>query len=540
MAVLDDGYLGNLLLKKKNFNIEYTPFMVEEYIKCSRDVKYFCNNYFKIINIDEGLIPFDTYTYQDDMLDSMANNRFTIMATARQTGKSTTTVAYLLWYILFTPDKTVALLANKGETAREILGKVRLAYQNLPKWLQQGISEWNKGSMELENNSRIIAAATSSDAIRGYSINILFIDETAFIDNWDAFFTSVFPTVSSGKTTKIILVSTPNGMNHFYKLWTDAIEGRNTYNPIKVLWQDVPGRDEEWKEITLASMGFDYDKFRQEYEVEFLGSIGTLISGQKLSTLIHQTPIASSEGMDVYENPVEKHSYVIIVDVARGKGLDYSAFSVIDVTKMPYIQVAAYRNNLVTPIEYTEIINAMGLHYNEAMVLIESNDIGAQVCDLLYYDYEYENVLYTENKGRLGKTISSGFTKTAERGIRTTKTVKSTGCTMIKMLIEQEQLLINDHQTISELSTFIRKGNSYEAEMGSHDDLVMGLVLFGWLSSQPFFKEMTDINTIHKLREKTEEQLYEDLLPFGIVNDNNEEDLTDVVVVDTGDGSWLL
>lgn len=518
------GYNGNINLKKTNQDIEWTPDLVQEYIKCAQDPVYFTETYMKIINVDRGLINFKLYKYQKEMLRAFQHNRFNIITTARQAGKSTTTCAFILWYILFHSEKTVALLANKGDTAREILSRIQLAYQHLPKWLQQGIKEWNKGSFELENASRVIAAATSSDAIRGYSINLLFIDEAAFIDNWDEFFTSVYPTISSGQESKIALVSTPNGLNHFYSIWINAIEKRNQYNWIRVNWTDVPGRDEKWKNDTLAAMNFDLEKFAQEYETEFLGSSGTLIAGWKLKELVHQSPIAIKDGLCQYIVPEENHIYLMVCDVSRGKGLDYSAFQVVDVTKMPYQQVCVYNNNAVTPIDYAEVIHRIAKIYNNASVLVEVNDIGEQVSHSLHYDFGYEHVLFTENAGRSGKRITGGFGgKNIDKGIRTTKVVKSIGCSILKLLIEQNQLIINDFNTISELSTFSKKGNSYEAEPNKHDDLVMCLVLFAWLSEQQFFKDYTNINTLMALRDKTDDEIEQDLAPFGFLVTGREE-----------------
>lgn len=518
------GYNGNILLKRANQDIEWTPELVAEWVKCSQDPLYFIRNYMKIITLDNGLQLFDLYPYQENMIKSFVEERNTIVTTARQAGKSTTTVAFILWFILFQEDKTVALLANKGETAREILGRIQLAYQHLPKWLQQGIREWNKGSFELENNSRVIAAATSASAIRGYTINLLFIDEAAHIDNWDEFFTSVYPTISSGKESKIILVSTPNGLNHFYSVWVNAIENRNGYRPILVNWKDVPGRDEKWKEQTLAGMNFDIEKFNQEMNCEFLGSSGTLIAGWKLKELVHQSPMVQKEGLIQYKQAEKDHVYMMVCDVSRGKGLDYSAFQLIDVSKMPYEQVCTFRNNALTPMDYADVIFRTAKMYNNASVLVEINDIGEQVSHSLHYDFGYENVLFTENAGRSGKRISSGFAgKGADKGIRTTKVVKSIGCSILKLLVEQNQLIVNDYQTINELSTFSKKGNSYEAESGKHDDLVMCLVLFSWITEQQYFKDYTDINTLMSLREKTEDEMEQDMSPFGFVFDGREQ-----------------
>jgi hypothetical protein len=525
MATLDNikGYNGNILLKRANQEIDWTPDLIQEWVKCSEDPIYFVENHMKIITLNEGLQTFNPYPYQRNMIKSFVDNRYSIVTTARQAGKSTTTCGFILWYIIFHADKTVALLANKGETAREILGRVQLAYQHLPKWLQQGVKEWNKGSFELENNSRVIAAATSASAIRGYTINLLFIDEAAHIDNWDEFFTSVYPTISSGNDSKIILVSTPNGLNHFYSTWINAQEGRNGYYPILVNWQAVPGRDEKWKQDTLAGMNFDLEKFDQEMNCEFLGSSGTLISGWKLKELVHQAPMVEKEGMIQYQQPQKDHVYIMVCDVSRGKGLDYSAFQLIDVTKMPYNQVCVYRNNSVTPIDYADVIHRTARFYNNAAVLVEINDIGDQVSHSLHYDFGYENILFTENAGRSGKQVTAGFSgRSADKGIRTTKIVKSVGCSILKLLVEQNQFLVNDFHTINELSTFSKKGNSYEAESGKHDDLVMCLVLFAWLSEQQYFKDYTNINTLMSLREKTEEDMESDLSPFGFIFDGRE------------------
>lgn len=527
MTTLDNskGYNGNVLLKRSNQNIEWTPELIQEWVKCSEDPLYFVENYMKIITLNEGLQTFKPYPYQRNMIKSFVDNRYTVVTTARQAGKSTTTCGFILWYIIFHADKTVALLANKGETAREILGRVQLAYQHLPQWLQQGVKEWNKGSFVLENNSRVIAAATSASAIRGYTINLLFIDEAAHIDNWDEFFTSVYPTISSGTDSKIVLVSTPNGLNHFYSTWINAVEGRNGYHPILVNWQSVPGRDEKWKQDTLAGMNFDIEKFDQEMNCEFLGSSGTLISGWKLKELVHKAPMVERDGMIQYFAPEKDHVYVMICDVSRGKGLDYSAFQVLDVTKMPYNQVCVFRNNSVTPLDYADIIHRTAKSYNNAYVLVEINDIGEQVSSAIQYDFGYENMLFTENAGRSGKRVTTGFGgKTADKGIRTTRIVKSIGCSMMKLLIEQNQLILNDFHTINELSTFSKKGNSYEAESGKHDDLVMCLVLFAWLSEQQYFKDYTNINTLMTLRDKTEEEIEQDLAPFGFVFDGREGD----------------
>jgi len=512
-------YLGNSNLKGANVQINWTKEMVQEWVKCKNDPTYFAQNYIKIVHVDHGLITIDLYDYQREIIEKFNNNRRTTVVTSRQAGKTTTAVVVILHYILFNDYKRVGLLANKGDSAREILERIKIAFEALPNWLQQGVVEWNKGSVQLENGSTVLAAATSSSNIRGKSMNLLYIDETAFVEGWDEFSASVLPTISSGNTTKVLYTSTPNGLNHFYKVCVGAREKTNGYAFVEVPWNRVPGRDVAWKKEALDTLDGDLQKFAQEYECEFQGSSGTLIDGSKLKQLVPKDPLVHKNNLYLYEKYTEGHQYVCIVDVSRGKGLDYSAFSIIDITKMPYKQVCTFKDNMITPIEYAEIIYRTCKSYGECAVLVEINDIGQQVSEVLHHDYEYESVLYTESAGKMGKRISSGFGKGSDAGIRTTKSVKAIGCNMVKLMIEQDQLIINDMNTISELSTFSRKATSYEAEPGCNDDLVMSLVLFGWLSDQQYFKDITNINTLAKLREKSEEDMMDDLTPFGFIDD---------------------
>jgi hypothetical protein len=519
MMQMGDGYLGNPNLKKIAEEIEWTPELLKEYMKCAQDPIYFAKNYIKIVHVDKGLVPFEMYTYQENITRKITDNRRVAVLTARQSGKTTTAMAVILHYILFNEFKTVAILANKGDAAREVMARVKLAFEALPKWLQQGVEEWNKGNIALENGCQVLAGTTSSSAIRGKSVNFLYLDEVAFIEGYDEFFASVYPTISSGESTKLLMTSTPNGLNHFWKTCKGAKEGTNGYEYEEVMWNDVPGRDESWRKETIEALDHDEEKFNQEYCCQFLGSSGTLISGAALKTLLHSTPILQHEGMIQYEKPIAGRTYVCVADVARGKGLDYSTFNMIDISEMPYQQVAVFRDNLIGPIDFASVLFRAGKTYNEAAILVENNDIGGQVADVLIMDYDYENMLYTQNSGRSGKVLSGGFGKNVENGIRTTKLVKGTGCSMLKMLIEQQQLVIRDFETIQEISRFSKKGNSFEAESGFHDDLVMNLVLFAWMTEQAYFKDMTDINTLIKLREKTEEQIEQEMLPFGFIDD---------------------
>lgn len=518
------GYLGNNLLKRIGQEQNWTPEQMTEMAKCMMDPIYFAENYIKIVHVDRGLIPLKMYDYQKEIALNIFNNRRVAVLTARQAGKTTTAVAIILHYIIFNEFKNVGILSNKGDSSKEVLERVKLAYENLPKWMQHGIEEWNKNSIELENGCKVYAGTTTSSSIRGKSIAFLYIDECAFVEGYEEFFASVYPTLSSGEETKLLMTSTPNGLNHFFKICEGAKQGSNGYKYTEVRWDLVPGRGDAWKQETLEALNFDMQKFSQEYECEFVGSSGTLIDGATLKRLqtTYRDPIHTSQGLSVYQMPEKGRTYVAIVDVSRGKGLDYSAFHIIDVSQMPYKQAVTYRNNLITPVDYADIIFRTTKSYNDAYILIEINDIGAQVSDTLHFDFEVESLLYTESAGRSGKRISGGFGSNVDKGIRTTKSVKSVGCSILKLLCEQNQLELHDFFTINELSTFSRRGSSYEAEPGCHDDLAMGLVLFAWLTTQSFFKEITDINTMMRLREKTESEIMDELLPFGLTYDDIE------------------
>ena len=517
-------YLGNPNLKAKGVPVNFDKEHVKEYIKCSKNPVYFAKNYVKIINVDKGLVPFKLYKFQKEMVETFNANRFSICKLPRQSGKSTTVTAYILWLILFKDSQNIAILANKGSLARDLLGKIQFAYEYLPKWLQQGIVVWNKGNIELENSSKVVAAATSSSAIRGGSYNLIFLDEFAFVGNnlAEEFCSSVYPTISSGQTSKVIIVSTPNGMNHFYKMWTDAEEKNSQYIPIEVHWSEVPGRTEKWKKETIANTS--EEQFRQEFECEFLGSAGTLIHPTKLRVLAHVTPIKKWQDVEIYEEPKQDAIYTMSVDVSRGVGLDYSAFIVVDISQMPYKLVAKYRSKDISPLLYPTIIYNVAKYYNEAYVLVEINDIGQQVADILHQDLEYENMLATSVKGRAGQQISGGFSGSSSMGIRTTKQVKRIGCSNLKDLIEQDKFIVQDYETIVELSTFISRGGSYESEEGSHDDLVMCCVLFSWLAKQTYFRDITNTDIRQKIYDEKLRMLDDEALPFAIIDDGQPEE----------------
>ena len=522
---MSDAYLGNPNLKKVNTPVEFTKEQIVEYQKCAEDPLYFMENYMKIVSLDEGLVPFKMYDFQKHIVRTIHNNRFTICKLPRQSGKSTTTVSYLLHYALFNPNSNIAILANKSSTARDILGRLQLAYENLPKWLQQGIINWNKGNIELENKSTIVAAATSSSAIRGGSFNIIFLDEFAFVpaNIAEMFFSSVYPTISSGQKTKMIIVSTPHGMNMYYKLWVDAENKRNDYVPIDVHWSEVPGRDEKWKEETIRNTS--PEQFQSEFECEFLGSVDTLISPSKIKALAHLPPIESNAGVDIYERPKKNHTYVCTVDVARGTVKDYSAFVVFDVTQMPYRVVAKYRNNEIKPYVFPNIIAKVAKAYNTAHTLVEVNDLGQQISDALHFEIEYDNLLMTTQRGRAGQLLGAQFSgRGTSLGVRMTEQIKKLGCSNFKTLVESDKLIVNDFNIIEEMSTFSKRGNSWQAEDGCNDDLITCLVIFGWLSNQAYFKEMTNTNVRNQLYVEQEKLIEQDMAPFGFIDDGTPEE----------------
>ena len=531
----NDVYLGNPNLKKAGTPIQFTKKQVQEWIKCKKDPIYFATHYIKIISLDEGLVPFDMYDFQKRILQDFHENRFNIAKLPRQTGKSTTVVAYLLYYAIFFDSVNIGILANKASTARELLGRLQLAYENLPKWMQHGILVWNKGNVELENGSKILAASTSASAVRGMSFNILFLDEFAFVPNHVAeqFFASVYPTITSGKSTKVIIISTPNGMNHFYKMWEDARNDKNGYITNEVHWSQVPGRDKKWKEETIKNTS--KRQFAQEFECDFLGSADTLISPAKLQCIPFNDPINSNAGLDVYTRAEEDHEYIITVDVARGIGGDYSAFIVFDITTLPYKIVAKYRNNEIKPVLFPSVIFQVAKEYNNPYILVEVNDIGDSIAATLNYDLEYPNVLMCAMRGRAGQIVGQGFSGTkTQLGVKMSITVKKIGCANLKAIIEEDKLTFTDFDILQELTTFIQRKQAWEADEGYHDDLVMCMVLFAWLVMQDYFKEMTDQDVRRRIYEEQRNQIEQDMAPFGFIDDG----LGDDTFVDADGSFW--
>lgn len=501
------SYLGNSLVKCDGVQHNYTKKEIDEYVKCSNDVCYFAKKYIKVIHIDKGLVPFDLYPYQEKMLKHFDNNRFSIVLACRQSGKSITSVAYILHTALFKSDQTIAILANKAAIAKEMLGRVTLALENIPFFLQPGCKALNKLSLEFSNNSRIIAAATSSSSIRGMSASLLFCDEFAFVHNATEFYTSTYPVISSGKTSKVIITSTPNGVgNMYYKLWEGAVQSTNEFKPFRVDWWDVPGRDEKWKKMTIANTG--ELQFKQEFENSFSGSSSTLIDANSLLSLKASEPIKYmySNSLRLYENPQPNRYYIITVDVSQGRGKDYSAFSVFDVTEKPFKQVATYNNNVISPLLFPDIIVKVAQAYNNAVVIVENNNVGQVVCNAIYYDHEYEN-LFVES------TIKAGGI-----GVTTTKKTKRIGITTLKDMIEESKLILNDADTITQLSYFEESGSSYEAKPGQHDDLVMTLVLFSWFISTSAFGEYSEVDVKKMLYESRQREIEDEMLDVGFIS----------------------
>lgn len=538
LVVKKQYYLGNQNLKSANYPVEFTKDNIEEYIRCARDPLYFIKNYVKIVTLDFGVVPFETYPFQNDFIQTLHDNRFVLGMFPRQYSKTTCVSAYLVWYVIFNHNKNCLILANKASSARQVLAKVKEMYEYLPKWIQQGVITWNKGTIELENGSRIHSAATSPSAARGMSINLLYIDESAFIPTTvaDEFFTSAYPTISSGKTTKIIQTSTPIGYNHWWKFWVEAEKGQNNFIPFRVTWDMIPGRDIEWYNEQLKNLG--PIKVKQEVECEFLGSSYTLINAATLSRLQPSPPLRTTEiGLSILEEPKAGKTYVMVVDTSEGVGGDYSAFTVIDVTELPYTVVAKFRNNSISPLLYPTIIHSVASVYNKAFMLLEINR-SEQVAYIIQNELEYENILYVA-KGKHGQVVSTGFGGTKPNyGVSTDKKVKRIGCANLKTLIEENKLLITDVDIISEISTFVEHRGSYAADEGYHDDLIMTLVLFGWLTTQDYFKDLMNVNLRKALFEMKQRELEDQITPIGYVVTGQDDETTKGEVID-GD-YWVL
>jgi hypothetical protein len=531
---LKSSYLGNSRLKQIGYNIDYAPEQILEIQRCSEDPIYFIETYCKIVSLDHGLVPFKLYECQKRKVKTILENRKVILMEGRQQGKTITSAACILWYTLFSDNKTVAILANKAAAAREVMSRYQGMYENLPIWIQQGIREWNKGSIELENGSKVFTAATAASGIRGKSVNWLYIDEAAIIPNnvAEEFFTSTYPTIMAGETTKVLLSSTPLGYNHFWKFWNDSEQGINDFKNLFIPYTEIPGRDERWAAEQKGILG-DV-KFAQEVLCSFLGSSYTLLDADTLSRMSPRQYVYTKDGLDVLEEPIRAikddagkitqpgHVYVCVVDTSRGVEGDYSAFVVIDITANPYNIVAKYRDNKIAPLLYPTMIHNVAKMYNNAWTLVEINDNGQQIADILHHELEYEQILYV-NRGKQGQVVSGGFGGgSSANGVRTDKKIKRVGCSQLKTLIETQRMVVFDRDIISEFSTFIESKGSYAADEGYHDDLVMPLVLFGWLTTNPYFKELTDVNLRETIFEQQINRIEEELTPFGFIEDGRE------------------
>ena len=520
-----ESYLGNPNVKRDGVLQQWTPDLLQEYKKCMDNPVYFVENYVKVISLDDGMVPFVLYPYQKDMFKQFQENRFNVVLACRQSGKSISACAYLLWYVLFNPEKTVAILANKGATAREMLNRITLMLENIPFFLQPGSKALNKGSLEFSNNSRIIAAATSGSSIRGMSVNLLYLDEFAFVERAAEFYTSTYPVISAGKDTKVIVTSTANGIgNQFHKIWEGAVQQINEFKSFRVDWWDVPGRDEKWKEQTVANTS--QLQFDQEFGNTFFGTGDTLINADTLLNLRAKPPKRYMEGglLKIYEEPIKGHDYVMTVDVSKGRGQDYSTFTLIDISVRPFAQVAVYRNNTISPLLFPNVIYKYAKPYNDAYVVVESNDQGSVVCNGLYHDLEYENV-HVESS-----------VKANAIGIEINRKTKRLGCSAIKDILETKRLTINDDSTILEISTFEAKGQSYEASEGNHDDLMMNLVLFGYFVSTQYFSDMTDINLKQMMFEQKMQEIENDVVPFGFIDDGSAA----IQQIENQDDPWRI
>lgn len=560
MTKAKDGYLGNPNLKPIGIQQQFTPEQVKEYITCANDPSYFIKKFVKIVAVDKGLVPFGLYDFQEELINILHNNRFVIGKLPRQVGKTTTVGSYLLHYVLFNQNVNVAILANKQSTAIEILSRIKMAFEYLPKWLQQGVIEWNKGSVVLENGSKIIASATSSSAIRGGSYNAILCDEFAHIPTQIAeeFFTSVYPTITSGQSTKMFIISTPNGLNMFYHYWKGAINKQNGYVPFEVHWSQVPKypggplRDDTWKQEMISQTSSS--QFQQEMECDFLGSSNTLISPDKLHTLVHSKPILrTKDGMNIYQEPIRidpdvktsvNHNYFITADVSEGQGKDYTAMTVIDITQFPYRVVAVFRNNTVSPLLFASVLKTVAKKYNNAHVLIEINGIGSEVANVLHTDLEYENIVKAAMMGRKGQIITEGFgpAKKVQLGVKTSVLTKKVGCQVLKNMIEEDKLITEDADNIAEFTTFISKKQSFEAEDGHTDDIVMCLVIFAWATRQQYFKNLTDMDVRVEMYKEDIEQMEDNMLPFGFFSDASmsQEDEDENIQWSGGGDKWLI
>jgi len=522
---------GNPKLKAANATIDYTDEQIQEIVKCMDDFVYFCVNYIKIIDQDSGkVIAFDLYDYQREMAQIYKDEKRVIILAPRQCGKSIFTIAYLLWVGTFNDYKNIILVANKESTAKKTLRKLKEMYFYLPFWMKQGLTEWNKKQISFENGTNIYAESTSSSGNRGDTASIVFLDEAAIIEKnlWDEFYTSVYPTIASVKSAQIIITSTPKGYNHFYQLWSMALNKQNDYKPFRVKWNEVPGRDQNYKTKTVAAFGGGSKglrKWRQEFECFFTGSGGTLIEGQVLEDLKPAIILESrmDDKFNIYEYPEEDAQYCLIGDVAEGVGGDYSTCQIFKIDfQNSHKQVATFRDNMIKTNEFNTVIDQICKYYNNALAIVESNTYGREVLNRLVFEDEYENVFFEFDA--------------KDYGLKMTTLTKKIGNSYLKSNIEDSKIVLVDFETISELSKYVLRSNVYRADDGQHDDLVTPLVLFSYFLSKKELIEnwlTVDNNVIGKT--KMEQQIESELLPVGFINNGLEEINLQNVVTDNAD-----
>lgn len=496
-------YRNNENLKAENINIDYEVWQVKEIQKCFNDPVYFIKNYVKIVT-PKGLELFDLRDYQEKIVHLIDKEKRIIYMSGRQSGKTASAAAYIVHYIIFNSYKRVAILANKEATSKEIFDRVQLTFEHLPIWLKCGIKEWNKKSMLLDNGSSVIIGSTSSSSISGKSINLLYIDEAALISKQMAndFFDSILPVVSADPEAKIVISSTPKKLNHFYRMWKDAVSGKSGYKYLKVEWWEVPGRDEKFKEKIINEKGIEH--WEQEYAVEFLGSGGSLLSSKTLKSIVTEDPleVRMNGKFRIFKYPEKNKSYIVFVDVGEGIGKDDSVCQIIDISVLPYEQVAVYQDNEIKPRLFNVVIDKLGKYYNEALVVIETNSCGQEVANNLNYESEYENIFYDK-----------------DFGIKTTKLTKKIGCGEFKSMMETMKIKIRDEKTLTQLANFSDNGKgSYGSEDG--DDLVMPFIIFSyWINRDEYVSNWLDIDDVSNKHNK---ELIEELDGFLILMDYDD------------------
>lgn len=509
-------YNGLPYLKRANIPIQWTQEMLNEWVRCRDDIIYFAENYCSIEHVDYGIIKVQLRDYQRDMLKIMSDSRMSQHNLSRQLGKTTAVAIYLAHFVCFNEAKNVGILAHKGSMAAEVLDRTQQALELLPDFLQPGVITWNKNSIELENGCCISAFASSPDSVRGQSFALLYLDEAGFIENFDETWKAILPVISSGRRSKIILTSTPNGMNHWYDLWEGSLKGVSGFTPYTATWTSVKGRmyneqnifddGKEWSANQIGASSLE--AFNQEHNCNFMGTSGTLISGFKLSKMTF-TEIEDSCNFYRYYDPIPGHKYIISVDPAEGRGQDYSSFHVIDVTKYPYEQVGVYHSNEVSPLLLPTVIMKFAMEYNDAWVYIELNSTGGTVAKTLYIDLEYENVICESSK---------------DLGLKQSKVTKAIGCSTLKDLIEKDKLILHDRKTVMEFRTFVEKGVSWAALDGFHDDLVMALAVFAYLTSQSKFNDFIEVdrNVGNDIFKREMDDIYNDFAPVIMVSIDDE------------------